>query len=205
MDRVKPFFGSPADAFEIGKRDNDQFVILSINYFRGNPRVRTSLFFNITFENETCNRGYNADLANTSQFQSFIQRDPTLFPLHFTATQAKVKISQLAKTPITHFKVGDVCHLSLRYFDGADHEWFDSLNLPNKASLYVLSVTITHWHNTRHNRIRVRSALFDLVLILDGYDVFAFLTSTTITTDRPTIVVTSQLLDLYPAISTLKD
>jgi hypothetical protein len=41
MSHVKPYFGSDDSAFDIAKRDNDQYVILSINCFTGNPQVRT--------------------------------------------------------------------------------------------------------------------------------------------------------------------
>jgi hypothetical protein len=208
MDRVKPFFGSADEAYDIAKRDRDQFLILRINYFTGNPRLRTSLIFNITFENETCDRGYNQDLATNSQFQHFIHGDPVLFPLRFPSLQASAEIRAISKAPITSVTVNDFCYLHLRYFDGSDRAWFDSLSLPSKSSTYVLDVTVSNWKNRTRNRLCVHCALLNLTFILNGYEVFAFLILISSIPDDARanyIIVDQDLLVLYPALRSLLD
>ena len=54
VSRLKPFIGTPEEALDIAKLDKNQVNIKHINYFTGNPHVRGSMLFNVTFEdNET--------------------------------------------------------------------------------------------------------------------------------------------------------
>ena len=50
VERLKSFFGTFEQALDIARHDQHQFKIISINYFTGNPFIRTSMTFNVTFE-----------------------------------------------------------------------------------------------------------------------------------------------------------
>jgi hypothetical protein len=49
VSRVKPFFGSKEDAFDLALRDKDQFVIKKIFTYKGDPNLRLSLLFHVAF------------------------------------------------------------------------------------------------------------------------------------------------------------
>ena len=57
VDRVKPFFGREDQAIAVARHDQQQFRIVSFNFYSGNPFVRTSMVFNITFEDGTIDLG----------------------------------------------------------------------------------------------------------------------------------------------------
>ena len=83
-DRVKPFFSTYEEAVALALLDNNQFNIVSINYFSGNPFLRTSIALNVIFfdnrGNETVSLYYNANLADSQQCKDYIVSKPILFP-----------------------------------------------------------------------------------------------------------------------------
>ena len=141
--RLKPFFGSKEDALEVAKLDRNQFFIVAFNYFHGNPHRRTSLVFNVTFEDETKDDEYNRDLASSSQIDEYVKRENILFPLRYeTVRQARTAVAAVNKRPIEGFVAGDIVFLNLRYFDAMDRMWFDSLELPEKHKTHVLEARL---------------------------------------------------------------
>jgi hypothetical protein len=152
VDRLKPFIGSYEDAVSIGKADQHQVFIVSINHYTGNPHVRSSMSFNVTFDDGTIDMPYNPDLAGSQQFQDYIDAAPDLFPLRFTAAESKRKIQQINKLTITTIALGDHGYLSLRFFDGIKSAWFDSLQLPDKRRRYVVPF-IAKQPNAAHTAI----------------------------------------------------
>ena len=133
VSRLKPFFGDMDEALEVAKLDKNQFNIVSINHFSGNPHRRTSLSFNITFEDGVVDRQWDADLAGSMQYQAYVESKKHLFTLRYrTAVEARKAISALNKVAVVSPAPGDVVFLDLRLFDvfGAKaSEWFDSLGL----------------------------------------------------------------------------
>ena len=47
--RCKPYFGSPDEALEHGRYDFNQFIVKSIDSFRGNPHKRSSMQLSVIF------------------------------------------------------------------------------------------------------------------------------------------------------------
>ena len=56
--------------------------------------------------------------------------------------------------------LGDVLYLSLRYFDGVDRMWYDSLNLPERERDYVVQVVVDRFANRNHRRVDLVCATF---------------------------------------------
>ena len=108
MSRLKPFFGTREEAEKIAKLDKDQFIVISINYFRGNVFIRKSLKFNVTFEdNECCWLNFTNDLADTVQFKTYVEEDNSLYPLRFESTKAKKMVTNIRKQAIEHIVDSD--------------------------------------------------------------------------------------------------
>lgn len=72
VSRLSPDLAMLEEALDLAKRDKEQFGITSINFYTGNPHVRTSLVCFITWEDgSTSSKHYSADLASFSYYYSF--------------------------------------------------------------------------------------------------------------------------------------
>ena len=79
--RCVPFIGTSSDAERIAMLDDNQYLIISINFYTGNPFVRQSMTFNVTFDDGTISMPYSNDLATSQQFVHYITTIAELYPL----------------------------------------------------------------------------------------------------------------------------
>ena len=174
------FFGSYEDALSIARHDQHQFKIVRINYYTGNPFIRTSMTFNITFEDGTITMPYGGDFILSQQFESYVLETPDLFPLRFPVKIASREIRAMEKLAITSFFPWDEAYVNLRIYDGRTSMWFDSLNLPNPDRPYITRIIFTHWSNrNNHREIEAIVPFFGTNhpkyrLILTSYDIMAY-------------------------------
>jgi hypothetical protein len=155
ITRLKPFFGSYEQALVMARLDQNQFVIKSINYFTGNPLVRRSLSFSVTFDDGTTSHlNHSPDFASSAQFAAYVNSRPVLLPLRYsTAAQATKALIALNKLTITNLQLNTTVYLNLRYFDGVENAWFDSLNLPDPSADYVVLAEVNSFTSVRHIRV----------------------------------------------------
>jgi hypothetical protein len=177
LSRLKPFFGSLEEAKSISQLDYNQFLIQSINYFTGNPHVRSSMEFNVTFlngdETETKMLPFNQDLAASQQFELYVNSKPYLFPLRYLAKDAPRRVTAMDRLVITAVVPGDRAYLDLRFFDDRDRAWFDELNLPESNKQHVAEIEFRRWKNRSRKEIVAFCNVFNAELVLSGYDVYA--------------------------------
>ena len=179
VERLKPFFGTHEQAYDIALHDQHQFQIETFNYYTGNPFVRTSLIFNITFIDGTINLRFPGDFTNTQQYQEFINTIPELFPLRFTAKKAKQEVSKIERLAITAVDEGTQAFVNLRIYDGRTSVWYDHLNLPDKSRPYIVRICFTKWYGRHHREIEAIVPFFGPMhpkykLILTAYDIQAY-------------------------------
>jgi hypothetical protein len=198
--RVKPFFGSIEDALALAQLDNNQFNIVSINYFTGNPHLRTSMSFNVTFADETVDLDFNHDFADSQQFHDYTRSKPILFPLTGTRSAMLKAIALKRKTPITDYSIGQTVHLDLRIFDGMKAAWFDSLNLPDKPKAWVTATSLLRWQSPQHTSIVCSIPAFRSTIILNSYDFYAYVTTVTSFSADTMVLVTAEHINEYPAL-----
>ena len=185
VDRVKPFFGTFEQALSIARHDQHQFQIVSFNFYSGNPFVRTSMVFNVTFEDGTIDMPYGGDFIFSEQFQNYCASKPELFPLCFTAKLALQQIKQLEKLAITDFSPGMDAFVNIRIYDGRSSTWFDNLGLPDKTQPYITPIRFTRWYSANHSILEAVVPIFGAqhskyTLYLTAYDLRAY-----ILLDRP--------------------
>ena len=172
VERLKPYIGTLQDAIRIAQHDQHQYFVVSINSYSGNPHVRSSMVFNVTFEDGTVDVPYTADLADSAQFRSYVQSQPHLFPLLFSAKQAKQEIARINKLAITSVAPGTSVWLNARFWDGKDASWFDSCELPDKVRPYLFEVKLLRFPASNHRTIVGQvPALGGLSVTLSHYDV----------------------------------
>ena len=195
--RVKPFFGSREEAFRCAQLDQHQYIIKSIVDYRGNPHIRTSLVFDVEFEDGPATVPWSDDIAQTQQMETYINSRPELFPLQFTAAEAKRRVAQLKKLAITSVNPGQSIYLHLRYFDGQDRAWYDSLSLPRGGKQYYVQLTLERFADRYQRRILARCETFNDRYELTAYDIAAYCTATL---TECIVLVTADMRLQYPAV-----
>jgi len=204
VERVKPFFGTYEQAVSIARHDQHQYIIISINSYTGNPFMRQSMTFNVTFEDGTIDMPYGGDFIYTTQFKDYITSIPSLYPLRFTRDKAIQNIRNINKLSITSVRPNMEAFVDIRIYDGTTSSWFDSLNLPDKTRPYIMPIRFMRWYNrSNHRMIEAIVPLFGknhqkYTLYLTEYDLMAY-----VYLDRPywtTNLLEPNDLVLYPQL-----
>jgi hypothetical protein len=159
----------------MAKLDKNQYLIVSINHYKGNPHIRSGMIFNVTFEDGVVDIEFNADLYNSQQMENYISSTPTLYPLRFTAKQAKLEITKLKKLGITQVSEGDVIYLHLRFFDFKTYTWYDEVGFDEPGKDYFVPIRIGKFIGNK--RLKVHASMpthGNKRLILDNYDLVAY-------------------------------
>jgi hypothetical protein len=153
--------------------DADQFNIISITAWRGDPTVRNTMEFEVLFEGdaEPIWRKWDRDLSDSALFDAYCKSEPALYPLIFdlqkTYQDAKVALN---RTPITEVKVGDVVYVSLRYFSTATYD--EVLDIPDKHHKdYVVLMEYVKFLSKHHVRIDGRIEVFKSLFTFDHISV----------------------------------
>ena len=156
VDRLSIFTGSREEGIRLAMEDADQFNIISITAWRGNPEVRTTMEFEVLFEGDDAPvwRVWDRDLADSEPFDVYCRKEKPLYPLIFDLQKsyqdAKKAINQM---PITVVKAGDLVYLSLRFFSTKVYD--EVLMLPDKFHVnYVVRLEYTHFNTKAHKRIQ---------------------------------------------------
>jgi exodeoxyribonuclease-3 len=135
VDRLSLFAGSPATAFDLAMRDNNQHLIERFLAYRGDVNTRQTMQFLISFtgDPDPVWRTYDKDISDTAPFESFCKSLPQLEPLLSTAIQASANAIALRKqrTDTTHHE-GDTIFVDLRSQDIYEHEWYNSITISGK-------------------------------------------------------------------------
>ena len=175
-------------------------------FFFGKPSFKNinaiSVDFMVNDEVQTSLVNYNTDIAETEQFSNYVQSINYLFPLRFAASIAKQEISTINKFAIKDVNVNDVLWLNLRFFDGKDRIWFDSLKLPQQDKLYAVSTVVKRFSSKSKFKIVIFAAAFNQEYILTAYDILSCTFSNQIFLSHPSsfISVTKELCTEYPQL-----
>jgi hypothetical protein len=203
--RLLPFWGTLKDAWDMAKLDDNQFRILSINFWTGNPHKRRSMVFNITWDDGSSGiKHYSEDLASSEQYRDYVHACPELFPLRFPSTEYPKEIAKVQRTSITAVSPGQLAYVNLRFYDGQTSTWFDSLELPSRFThAYVCAFLFTGWTNSKHTRINATCKVFSQTFsgrsALTPYDIDCY--ASVLVFDPSTMILVDQaLVDLFPRI-----
>ena len=173
MSWLKPFFGTPEQAYRVAQIDFNQYTVVAVIAYRGDPEVRSRMEFQVQFEDGSLLwLPWSQDIASTSQFQSFCEQKPQLFPLLFSAAMAKSERARLKRIPIEGVSPGQTIYVDLRAW-GSD--FYDELNLPNcYTTMYVVECSYVRWAGRRQLRIDLYCPLFQSTYEWSAYDVHCY-------------------------------
>jgi len=170
VERLKLFFfeGSYEDwakeAFRLAQIDNDQHVVVRIIAYKGDPKVRTSMEFNMEYyDGSTAWRPYGDDVFQTIAYEEFCNQTPELMLHKYRQKEEKIRAAEIRKSVITTVNIGDKVYVDLRQY--SQGQWYDNLPLADRyEKKYVMLFEYQKWQNDDCKKIWIYCSLND-----DGY------------------------------------
>jgi hypothetical protein len=134
---LKLFAGNVAAAKALALLDDDQYVVVDITAYVGEPEKRSDMWFKTRFEEGTHMWvKFSQDIATTEAYENFCEGLPQLKELLQPAAQRVKFITKVSKGLIKNIKSGTVCYVDIRYFDAM---WAYALGLPDfESTMYVV-------------------------------------------------------------------
>ena len=196
VDSLKIFHGDEATARQAARLDFDQHVIKKIVNYRGDPDRRTTMEFEVLFEDGTKKwLTYTMDLFDSIPFEDYCNQHPQLVPLQFSAVQAQNYIRKMNEKVIECAKPGQVAYLDLRWFSDA---WYRSLNLPRTGEVvHVLKVEFKEF-TRKERKINILVELTGDKFSLSHFVVYAYLHRRVL--DATMVLVDKQFAQQYPQV-----
>ena len=182
-------------------RDNDQYVISEIKAYRGDPLTRTTIEFEILFNDNTLTWiPWNKDIFDTIPYENFCRSHPELYPLIFILKDSLIQIKNIKSSPITTVSPNDLVYVDLRSYGST---WYSQLPLPDPDhSLYVVELLYTKWTSKNHLKIDAYVSVFNEnwsgKQSLDSYFVHAW-GNTKILSTKMTLITPALVLQ-YPSL-----
>ena len=163
VERLKRFYGTRDEAIEVARTDFGQFVIRRFLAYRGNPMKRTSVEFEVEFEDgDVLWLPWSKDIFDSQPYEDYCRSLPQLRPLIYTHQEAANIIKQMKRDTITLVQPGQTVYVDIRSYDKSSNgTWYDSLTLPGKYHIsYYIEHTYGHTVSSGH-KIKLYCVLFD--------------------------------------------
>lgn len=200
VERLKLFVGDRKTAYAAALLDNNQFVIKHFLAYRGDPLIRTTMEFEIEFDDGSVHWvPWSPDLFAAVPYEEYCRSRTELFPLIFSVAQAQREIQYIKTTAITAVAPGDRVFVDLRSY-GA--QWYATLPLPDRDHVtYVLEYRYTKWIGKSQRVLAAFCEVFnEMWPRLDAYFVFAYGSVKSFDPQRM-VLVDSQLLQQFPELT----
>ena len=199
VSRLKLFLGTKEQAFDLALRDKDQYVVVAVKAWKGNPHKRSGMKFWVEYDDgDAMWVSYKPDLAANAKFQEYVETTTALFALRYSAIEFPRHIATMRNFPITAVQPGDHVYVDLRFIKG--HEVFEKLGLPDAYfKEYVCECSIVRWVGPNHRKVEAKVLVLDvLARDWDNYDIYQFGSQKVL---KPDMVVVSEALCIrYPDI-----
>ena len=140
VTRLKPFFGTREGAYDLAKKDTDQFEVDRIFAYRGDPDKRATMEFLFRFMNgdETW-LPYSQDIFQMQQFENFCVETPG----SRIKGVPKPRIKEINRQHITMLGLGHSIYVDICTFGDL---WYQSIGFPDMYTThYVDKWAITGW------------------------------------------------------------
>ena len=163
---LKAFFGSLADGKRLASVDADQFIVSSVDAYRGNPLERSSMYFHVTYsDGDKLWMPWSLDLQSAEAYHTFCTSIPCLRRLGHSSADMIRWIRDMRSFRITLVKPSQNVLVDVRSF-GAD--WYATLALPDPDfSTYVVPCTYGSYV-ANQKRIILTCPLLRLEILVDN-------------------------------------
>ena len=196
MEDLKPFIGSAQEAYNAAKCDDDQYVIVKILDYLGDPEKRSSMKFLILFEDgDKLWLEYNPDLAAATPFIEYCNTLPELEPLRMTDKLWRDQRSRYNSKGVLGVEPGDKCYVNLKSW-GSDY--YEALGLPMEHT-YLVECFYTKWTSSRRKKIDLHCPIFGQRFDWDATAVRLYGQLSELPPHA--VLVDQSLVECYPAIA----
>jgi hypothetical protein len=117
VEPLKIFHGTLQQALDAANQDEDLSVVSHIDAWKGDPSLKSTIFFRVTFGDGTIVSLPTTSIVQTIPYQTFLEFHPILY--HILRTTAKASsdwIRWKRVMPITTVKVSDTILVDLRFY-----------------------------------------------------------------------------------------
>jgi hypothetical protein len=196
---LRAFFGSRSEARALASIDADQYVIRRLTAYRGDPLLRTSMYFLVEYaDNDILWLPWSKDLQDSIPYEDFCRSIPCLKPLIESAASAAKWVKTLRQTPVTSVVPTQEVSVDIRSF-GAN--WYATLDLPNKDSAtYVAPCTFGKLHKAG-KQITLTCPLLKHTMLVDNVWIQMYASTPPPGTS---LRVDQELMDSCPTLRTLQ-
>jgi len=199
VTRLKVFHGSHEEAYRAAMLDNDQYLIREIIAYRGEPNTRSTMEFEVVFEdNSVVWLPWTKDLFDSVPYENFCRTKPELFPVLHDLKTAKKLAADFNKVPITEVKPGDTVYVDLRCYGAT---WYGTLPLPDlHHKTYLLEYVYKEWVNKHHTKIKASCPIFGETFVVDHVFVRSYGSRHELPTGEGFVLVDEDLVRQHPAL-----
>jgi hypothetical protein len=205
VTRVKLFHGTMEEAKRVAMLDHDQYTINRFVAYRGDPLVRTTMEFEVLFEDKSLVwLPWSKDLYDTVQYEDYCRSRSELTPLLYDAKQAADMIRSIKKTPITEVTPGDLVLVNIRSYGAT---WYSNLPLPDLFHTdYVVEYKYGRFANKQRTKIHADCTLFKEKFVVDHDFVLRYGKNKVVehhednSKDTPTVIIDTDVLERYPEL-----
>jgi hypothetical protein len=147
VEGVQLFIGSRGQAEAAARLDANEYVVVSIKAYRGDPLVRTTMQFLVRFSDGDEIWLYfsnkKSNISRTVVFEEYCRSKPELYILILSDKDAKKHIQETNKRRINTLEPGDIFYLDIRTYG---YQWYSNLQLPESDfRTYVVKCSVQTW------------------------------------------------------------
>jgi hypothetical protein len=201
VEKLVIFDNSRDEAFKVAQLDDDEFLVLAIVGYKGNPLSRQSTEFLVQFEDEEKPIWvkYSQDLATNETFREYCKSLKCLEVLTMKANEVSRYVNNLKRLKISLVKPGDRVYVDLRTYSLQDNgRWYDSLNLEDAyTKQYVLKARYGRY-NHKENKIQIYFELYNQTMYWSNSDVQWYGTNFDLNDNM--ILVDDKFAELHPQV-----
>jgi len=163
---LKAFFGSHDEARQLASVDADQFLVTQISAYRGDPFIRSSMYFLVEYaDGDILWIPWSLDIQNSEAYHLFCESVPALRPLLLPSAKVAKWCRDLRKTPIQRVNPHQKVLVDIRAF-GSD--WYATLTLPDKDTITFLAPCTYGSVSPNRRTIHLLCPLLQLDLLVDN-------------------------------------
>ena len=202
--RLKIYEGTRQQAFEDACRDSDQYRVIAVLDWRGDPEKRTFMQFLVHFDDGTKTwLHFSKDLWENATFAAYCEAHRPLHLLNGSAQEAERSIVMRNRLTITEVQPGNIVFVDLRAFKT---DWYNNTGLPSiSPRAYVAELHWTRWTDSKagkeHRQLDYFLPAFNQTVTGVGTDwVYRWGSVSAFDADRM-VRVTEEMVTQYPGLA----
>ena len=199
VEEVQLFIGSRDQALEAARLDANEYLVVGIKAYRGDPLVRTTMQFLVCFSDGDEVWMYfsnkKSNISKTIVFEEYCRSKPELYILVLSDRDAKRHIVEVNRRRITTLGPGDIFYLDIRTYG---HLWYNNLSLPNADThTYLVRCVVETWEIVGA-KLYIVDEVLGTEFTYRNFDVLSYAYRRTLS-DRDTLI-DADFIVLYPQL-----